>query len=391
MAEARTGSSDRGQRHDVDIRVLRTTMIVTAVVLATFVGAILVWRLRVIILLILVSLFLAALLNPVVGFVQRHAIRRRGIATAVVFLAATAVALSLGYLLLHPVYDSANKFAAQLPTIVRQAQHGRGQIGRLVTRLGLLKYVQHNAPKLETLIGHLGKPALAVGKTVVGGFVSLVTVAVLTFFLLLEAPRLIGAVLEWMPVEHAERARNILDDVAAAVTGYMLGNFATSVIAGIVVYVTLRLTGVPFATVLAIWVGIVDFLPLIGGLLAGVPTVLIALLHSLTAGIVVLAVFLIYQQIENHILNPVVMSKTVRLNPLWVLLAILVGAELGGIVGSTLGSLVGALLAVPAAGAIQVVARDLWANRVPALAVDEPGDVDIGSPNQEEPVAAEPG
>ena len=88
---------------------------------------------------------------------------------------------------------------------------------------------------------------------------------------------------------------------------------------------------------LAIWVGIVDFLPLVGGLLAGVPTVAIAALHSLPAGIVTLVVFLIYQQIENHILNPLVMSRTVKLNPLWVLLAILVGAELGGLVGSTLG------------------------------------------------------
>jgi len=87
------------------------------------------------------------------------------------------------------------------------------------------------------------------------------------------------------------------------------------------------------------------------------------LLHSLPAGIVTLTVFLLYQQIENHILNPVVMSRTVRLNPLWVLLAILVGAELGGLIGSTFGALVGALIAVPTASAIQVVARDLWARR----------------------------
>ena len=90
------------------------------------------------------------------------------------------------------------------------------------------------------------------------------------------------------------------------------------------------------------------------------PTVAVGLLHSLPAGIVTLVVFLVYQQVENHILNPVVMSRTVRLNPLWVLLAILVGVELGGIVGSTLGGLVGALLAVPAASAIQVIARELW-------------------------------
>jgi predicted PurR-regulated permease PerM len=145
------------------------------------------------------------------------------------------------------------------------------------------------------------------------------------------------------------------------VAGYMLGNLATSMIAGVVVFATLRVMDVPYAGVLAIWVGVVDFLPLVGGLLAGVPTVGVALLHSLLAGLVTLAVFLVYQQIENHILNPIVMSRTVRLNPLWVLLAILMGVELGDIVGSTFGGLVGALLAVPTASAIQVIAKDLWA------------------------------
>jgi len=362
MADATRRELDRASRRAYDLRVLRTTLIVTGVVVATVVGALLLWRLRVVILLILVSLFVAALLHPVVRIVERRGVRR-GVATAIVFLVSAALAGVVGYVLLHPVYTSATRFARELPAIVRQAAHGRGQIGRLVTRFGLLRYVQHTAPKLETLISHLGRPALAIGKTVVSGVVALVTVTILSFFILLEAPRLVGGVLDWMPRERAERVRSILDDVAQAVTGYMLGNFATSIIAGILVYLTLRLTGVPFAIVLAIWVGIVDFLPLIGGLLAGVPTVLIALLHSLTAGVVVLIVFLVYQQIENHILNPVVMSRTVRLNPLWVLLAIIVGADLGGLFGSTFGALVGALLAVPAAGAVQVLARDLWTNR----------------------------
>ena len=183
---------------------------------------------------------------------------------------------------------------------------------------------------------------------------------------------MIRGVLNWMHPERSARVYKILGNVGQAVAGYMLGNLATSLIAGIVVFVTLRLTGVPYAGVLAIWVGVVDFLPLVGGLLAGVPTVAVALLHSLPAGIVTLVVFLVYQQLENHILNPVVMSRTVRLNPLWVLLAILVGVELGGIVGSTLGGLVGALLAVPAASAIQVIARDLWTEHQSAGSSGEP-------------------
>ncbi len=353
-----------------DTQVARTAFIATSAVVSVGIGLALLWRLRVVVLLIVVSLFLGALLHPAVSFVERRGLRR-GIATALVFFFSAAVAGTVGYVLVHPVYSSARSFARELPNLVRQAQHGKGQIGRLVKRLHLESYVKKNVPRLETLIGGLGRPALAVGKTVVSGVVALVTVGVLTFFILLEAPRMIRGVLNWMRPERSVRVRKMLDDVGHAVAGYMLGNLATSMIAGVIIFATLRTTNVPYAGVLAIWVGVVDFLPLVGGLLAGVPTVAVALLHSLPAGIVTLAVFLIYQQVENHILNPVVMSRTVRLNPLWVLLAILIGVELGGIVGSTLGGLVGALLAVPAASAIQVVARDLWAGRRSARAADE--------------------
>jgi predicted PurR-regulated permease PerM len=113
---------------------------------------------------------------------------------------------------------------------------------------------------------------------------------------------------------------------------------------------------------------LVDLLPLVGGLLAGVPTVAFAFLHSPTAGIVTAIVFLVYQQVENHILNPVIMSRTVKLNPLWVILSVVAGAQLAGFVG--------ALLAIPAAGAIQVILRELWedwrvAHQTPVVDVDE--------------------
>ncbi|MGA3352097.1 MAG: AI-2E family transporter [Acidimicrobiales bacterium] len=348
-----------GTQRAYDLRVARIAMIATGVVVLTGIALALLWRIRIVVLLVIVSLFLAALLHPVVSFVERRGVRR-ALATTIVFFLSAAVAVAVGYLLVHPVYTSATSFAKELPTLVRQAQHGKGQIGHLVKRLHLESYVQKNVPRLETLITGLGRPALAIGKTVVSGVVALATLGVLTFFILLEMPRMVRGVLAWMRPERSARVRKMLDDVGQAVAGYMLGNLATSFIAGIVIFVTLRLTDVPYAGVLAIWVGVVDFLPLVGGLLAGVPTVAVALLHSLPAGVVTLAAFLIYQQIENHILNPVVMSRTVRLNPLWVLLAILVGVELGGLVGSTFGGLVGALLAVPTASAIQVLARDLW-------------------------------
>jgi predicted PurR-regulated permease PerM len=148
----------------------------------------------------------------------------------------------------------------------------------------------------------------------------------------------------------------------------MLGNVLTSVIAGLVVFVTLLVVGVPFPFLWALWVALVDFLPMIGGALAGIPTVLFAAAHSLSAGIITLVVFLVYTQLENHVLNPVVMSRTVRVNPLLVLLSILFGGEIGSWIGGIFGAFVGALLAIPAAGAIQVVVREIWQDSDPMVA-----------------------
>jgi predicted PurR-regulated permease PerM len=158
----------------------------------------------------------------------------------------------------------------------------------------------------------------------------------------------------------------------------MLGNLLTSLIAGAVVFVTLLITGVPFALLWALWVALVDFLPMIGGALAGIPTVLFAAGHSLTAGIVTLIVFLVYTQIENHALNPIVMSKTVQVNPLLVLIAVLVGASLGDWVGGLFGGFVAALIAIPAAGAIQIAVRDIW--QATAVPPDQPGPPDEPAP-----------
>lgn len=367
QAASRGGSRREAEEPDERLRFLeraafRCSLIVAGVAAGSLVTILVLWRLRVILLLVFVAMFVSALLHPAVSALDRRGLRR-GLSTSIVFFAATAMVVGVGFVLFHPVYDSATKFAAELPNTVRQAQQGKGQIGKIVARLHLLQYVKQHAPELESAITKLGKPALALGKTVVGGAAAVATIAVLTFFILLEVPRLTRGVLGWMRPERSTRVRSILQEVTRTVTGYMLGNLATSVIAGIVVYVALAVTGVPFALVLAIWVALVDFLPLVGGLLAGVPTVALAFLHSVTAGVVTLVVFLVYQQIENHLLNPVIMSRTVRLDALWVLLAILTGAELGGLVGSELGGLLGALLAVPTAGAIQVVARDLWLHR----------------------------
>jgi len=190
--------------------------------------------------------------------------------------------------------------------------------------------------------------------------VALFAIFMLVLLMLLEAPKMRRGVLRLLPRDHSATLSRVAGEVSRSVSGYMLGNFITSLIAGLVVFVTLLGLGVPFALLWALWVGLLDFLPMVGGALAGIPTVLFAVAHSLEAGIVTLVVFLVYTQVENHILNPIVMSRTVHINPLLVLLAILVGAELGNLVGGIFGGFVGTLLAIPVAGSLQVIVHELW-------------------------------
>ncbi len=330
--------------------------VVTALTIAT---ALLVWRIRISLILIGLGGFVAIVLNPAVGYLSPR-FMRRSIAVSIVFFSAAIVFVSLGYVFIHPVYQSANHFAVSFPTLVKDASHGKGPVGKIVQQLHLEQWAQRNQPKIKSTLSSLEKPALKLGRTVAQAIIEAATVIVIAFFMLLQGPGLFNSLERFMDKARFTRLKRVSGEVSKAVTGYVVGDFLTSVIAGVIVFIALALTGVPYAAVMAIWVGLVDFLPLVGGLLAGVPIVVVSTLHSVPAGIVVLVVFLLYQQVENHVLYPIIMSKTTRLNPLWVLLAVLMGADTGGILGNTPGAVVGAVVAIPFAGAIQVIAHEIW-------------------------------
>jgi predicted PurR-regulated permease PerM len=358
----------------------RTILATIGCVLAALIAIELVLALQRIIALVVAGTFLAVVLSPAVSGLVKVGFRR-GLAVLVVFLVGLAAFGGLGYLFIHPLYKEAVKLSNDVPGLLARTQEGKGTLGKLVKKYHLQKTAAQQIPKLRASLGKLGGPAYKVVRRIISGLGGLVTVLVLTFLILLEGPGMVRGALGLLPPERSRRVRGILADVSKSVTGYVLGNVATSLIAGVVCLVALLLTGVPFATVWGVWVAMVDLLPLVGGLLAGVPTVAFAFLHSVSAGIILAIVFLVYQQIENHILNPVIMSRTVRLNPLWVILSVLAGAELAGIGG--------ALIAIPAAASIQVIVRDVWSERQERQASAVPlaaGRPDGGDPDGGDPV-----
>jgi predicted PurR-regulated permease PerM len=331
------------------------------------------WVLRKIVLYVVIAFFVTVLLTPPVRFLKRRGLSH-GLAATVIFLGGVVVFAGLVYLFASPLVSSAVHFGRQVPHLIDKAKKGKGPLGRLVFRLHLQKYLSEGSAKFTKQLSKVLKPATAfsVGAAAVSTLVTVGSIAVLSFFSMLEAPRLWHGLLSLFRPHTALRLDRVINESVRSVTGYMLGNFLTSVIAGVIVGITLAILGVPFALLLGAFVALVDLLPLVGGLLAGVPVVVIAAIHSVPAGIVMLIVFLTYQQVENHVLNPIIMSRTVRLNPFWVLLAVLIGATLGGRIGADLGTFVGALIGIPVGGAMQVVVREI--RRGPA------GELASGSP-----------
>jgi predicted PurR-regulated permease PerM len=360
---ATTGHVRHGRLRDAAARrgvPLATILVTVAVVVLVYLAGKLAYRIRDVLLMIAVAGFISLILNPLVVALQRWGIRRRGGAVAIVALWTVLVFAGLLAAFGYPLAHGVTHLSQGLPSYVQAAEHGRGWIGHLVTRFHLQAWVTRNAPKLQTLGTTLAKPALTAGKGAASLLATLATIFALIVLFQLEGPKMRQGLLQLMRPERADYYTRVAREISQSATGYALGNLLTSLIAGVVVFVTLTLLGVPFPLLWALWVALVDFLPMVGGALAGIPTVLFALGHSLTAGIVTAAAFLIYQQIENHVLNPVVMSRTANVNPLLVLLSLLVGTSIGDWVGGFFGSFVAALLSIPAAGALQVITRELW-------------------------------
>jgi len=348
---------------------LRTIIVAVLVVAFFYLSGKLIYRLRDVVLLLLVAGFIALILNPLVLMLQRYVTKGRGLAVMVVTVVALLMFIGLAFAFGYPLVNAITHLADRLPSYVASAENGKGWIGSLVKKYHVQQWVSNNAPKLVTFAQDLSKPALTIGKGALSLLVELTTIFILVLLLLLEGPRLRRGFLGLLAPRQAAEVSQVASEVNRAVVGYMLGNFLTSMIAGLVVFVTLFTLNVPFPQLWAVWVALVDFLPMIGGALAGIPTVLFAFGQSVTAGVITLIVFLVYTQLENHVLNPIIMSKTVRISPLLVLMSVLVGASIGSWIGGLFGGFVAALLAIPAAGALQVIVREAWRRSGPPLRV----------------------
>jgi predicted PurR-regulated permease PerM len=330
---------------------LRTVLSLLATIVAVAVFLEVIWIARHVLTWILISLFLAVALNPAVGWFQRHGVKRRGIAAAITYLLALAFLAGIGITFVPTLVSQVNDFVQKLPDYVHDITHGQGRLGFLETKYHIQERIESaikdgGAAKVLGLSG----VALSVAKGVVSIVVAALTIAFMSFFMLLEGPTWVDRFYGLMSERSEQRWRKVGGDIYRTVGGYVTGNLLISLIAGGLTTLVLLIMGVPYAVALGLIVAILDLIPLAGATIAAILIGTVAFLHSVPAGIVVVVFFVIYQQVENHILQPIIYGRTVQLSPLAVLISILVGAELAGILG--------ALAAIPVAGSIQVLIVD---------------------------------
>jgi len=334
----------------------RTILATIAMVLATALVLLVLYEVRLIVTWIVVAAFFAVSLYPVVGWLQSRASwMKRPLATLLVFLFVLLVLAGLVTAFTVPLAKEATSFADDLPGLITDARAGRGPIGHFLDQTNALNYVQEHQDRINEFARGLTTPAAGVLRGVATGVAGVVTIFVLAFLMVLEGPKVVDGSLNLLDPERRERVRAVGTDCAKSITGYLSGNLLISVICGVLTYIVLLVMGVPFAGLIALFVAVADLIPLVGATLGAVVAIVAAALHSVPALIVVAIFFVVYQQLENHLLQPVILARTVKLNPLTVLVAILVAVELAGVLG--------AFLAIPLAGMAQVIVRDLWDHR----------------------------
>jgi predicted PurR-regulated permease PerM len=301
---------------------------------------------------ILIAILLAAALNPAVEAFERRGLKR-GWAATLVFVLALLVVTGLGFLVIPPLIAQVTDFVDAVPDFIDDITAGRGPLGFLQDDYQIVDRIRE-AIETQGAGGVLGlsEPVLDIVRSVVTAVVGVITIIFLTYFMLLEGPRTIQRLLDLLPAGARVRYERVGQDIYRTISGYVTGNLLISVIAGITSAVVLFAVGSEFAVALGLLVAILDLIPLAGATLAAIIVSTVVLIETdWVRCLIVIGFFVAYQQLENHVLQPLVYGRTVQLSPLAVLCAVLIGAELAGILG--------ALLAIPVAGSLLAVAREV--------------------------------
>jgi predicted PurR-regulated permease PerM len=303
----------------------------------------------------LTATFLAIALNPLVGRLEPRLGRKP--AATVVFLGFVFGFLAVLTAFVAPFVTQVDKLSTAIPQAISEAQHN-STVHRLDHRFHIAAHLKQHTDSLPNIV-------FGAADRILGGAVAISTIFFLTLFLLYELPAIGNVILSQISPKRRPRVRAAAEHINRNIGGYVAGNLVISLICGVVTTLALYLLDVPYSLALGVFMAVFDIIPLVGATIGSIVVIGAAfLLTGTTAGIAMFVIVMVYQQIENHVLQPLIYGRTVALSSLTVLLAVLVG-------GAALG-LVGALLAIPIAGTLQAVIGEVLANRAERIRRDGP-------------------
>ncbi len=347
--------------------VAKIVLVAIGVVAALYLS----YLIRTVIGLVLIAVFFAVAIAPAVNWLDRRKVPRWA-AILLVYVGITGGIFGIGLVIVPPLVSGVETLSTHLDDYANDLRDNP-TFRDYDKRYHITQKLKEQAKDLPSKLADAAGTLRDVTVGVFSRFVQLFSILVITFLLVKDGDRLLAFLYRQMPEARARRFRKIAGDISDAISGYVFGNFVISVLAGLVTYVTLRIIGVPFALPLAMLFGFFDLIPLVGATLGGILVgAVVAFAADFPLGVIVwVAVLIVYQQIENNLIQPFVYGKAVQLHPLIVIVAILIGAALLGVLG--------ALLAIPTAAAIQAVARDYWRFKHPEQAPPGSDDASAGA------------
>src|SRR5215208_4104467 len=328
--------------------IVRIVLTVVCVVVTLY----LLWLLRKPIGWLLVSIFLAGALSPPVNHLNRR--MRRGFAIAITYLGLLLVPVLLIALIVPPLITEANNFADNVPRYaddVTEYVQKNKRLREINEDYDITSKLEEEASKLPSRLGGAAGTLRDIGFGIVNSLFALLTILVMTAFLLGSGKRWTDRIISSRPPEERQRLRRSLDHMAGAVSGYVAGALTIALIAGTATFIVLTVLGVPFSGPLAVLAGLMSLIPLVGATLAAVLIGVVTLFEDFPTATIIWTIWaIVYQQLENNLIQPQIQRRTVNVHPFITIVAVLFGGSLLGVMG--------AIIAVPVAASIQILLRE---------------------------------
>lgn len=305
-------------------------------------------------LLIFVAFFLALALNSPVYWLSKHLPGKRkgsrALATTLSFLVVVAALVGFVISIAPPLIKQTNNFISAAPQLVSDFRSQDSEIGRLIRRYNLEKQVETVSKELPSRLNSLGGSAFSTIQRISNSFFSVLVILVLTFMMLVEGPRWATFARRLVPNQHHDMARRVSLDCYRVIKGYVNGQVTLAALAALFIVPMFFILDIPYPVALMFIVFICGLIPMVGHTIGAIIVSIVALFESTSAALIILGYYILYQQIENYLVQPRVQANSTNMSPLLVFMSVVVGVSFGGLVGG--------LLAIPVAGCLRILALE---------------------------------